>query len=157
MDETMSGAAANDACAGCGLNRRQFVGRGALAAAAALLAACGGVGGDAGPTLPSSGQTVTVKIADYPSLASVGGIAAFNTSAGPIAVVRTDASSFIALSRTCPHQGTTVNVSGSGFLCPNHGARFDSHGNWVGGQRTSNMYSLLASYDASTGVLTITT
>ena len=50
----------------------------------------------------------------------------------PIAIVRTGTSTFITLSRICPHQGSTINQISTGFRCPNHLAQ-DSipAGNWV--------------------------
>ena len=65
------------------------------------------------------------------------------------------ATSYVALSRVCPHQGGIVNRSGSGFLCPNHGAQFALSGQWVGGQRTNSLHSYTTSFDAATGTLTI--
>ena len=99
--------------------------------------------------------SATVNVNDYAALAATGGIALVTVSGAPLAIVRTGTSSFLALSRRCPHQGTTVNVSGGGFLCPNHGAQFNSSGTWVGGERTSSMTSYSTSYNTATGVLTI--
>jgi Rieske Fe-S protein len=138
--------------AGGEIGRRTFLAQSALLVAAAALAACA-VGGD--PTAPSlSGQT-TLKVSDYPALATVGGIALVTIQSSPYAVVRTGTSSFVTLSRICPHQGSTVNQSGSGFLCPNHGAQFNASGTWTGGQSTSNLRSYATTYDASAGTLTI--
>jgi Rieske Fe-S protein len=88
-------------------------------------------------------------------LANVGGIARVDSGGSPVAAVRTGASTFAAFSLICPHFGCTVGINGSAFLCPCHGARFGSSGAWTGGQRTSNLSSLGASYDATTDVLTI--
>jgi cytochrome b6-f complex iron-sulfur subunit len=139
------------ACDDC-LGRREFIQRSALfAAAAAALAACA----PADSTAPQLSGTVQVKVADYPALASVGGIATLRADGSPIAVVRTGADTFIALSRVCPHQGATVNQSGSGFFCPGHGAQFSATGQWQGGQRTSNLHAYATSYDAASGTVTI--
>ena len=48
-------------------------------------------------------------------------------------------SSFVALQRACTHQGTDVNwnASKNEFICPNHGARFNTSGQNIGGQSTS--------------------
>lgn len=154
-------------CAGCGsidtnvdpatipagIARRTFLIQSAIIAASAALAAC--AGSDNGFTSPDISGSATVKVSDYPALANVGGIATVNAGGAPLAIVRTGASSFLALSRICPHQGSIVNVSGSGFLCPNHGAQFNSTGQWVGGQRTSSLHSYATTYDATTGTLTI--
>ncbi len=113
-----------------GIGRRTFIVQSALLAAAAALAACAGAGGVTGPSLPSG---TSINVNGYPELANVGGIALATLSGARLAIVRTGSSSFVALSRICPHQGTTVNVSGNGFLCPLHGARFSATGQWVGG------------------------
>jgi Rieske Fe-S protein len=145
-------------CAHCaekaGTSRREFITASAASAVAALLvAACGGATGATGVTGPVS---LSVKISNYPALANVGGIARVDTGGSPVAVVRTGASTFAALSLICPHFGCTVGIYGSSFQCPCHGAQFASTGTWIGGQRTTNLGSYTTSYDATTGVLTIT-
>jgi Rieske Fe-S protein len=134
-----------------GRDRRTFLARAAVAAAAVALAACG-AGGDA--TAPFSG-TFSFKVGDHPELASVNGVALITANGSRLAVVRTGATTFVALSRVCPHEGSTINATSTGFLCPNHGATFDRTGTWIGGQRTSSMRSYATSYDASTDTLTI--
>lgn len=146
------------ACEGCGLSRREFVGRSTLAAVAAMLAsACGGtIDGVTNPLDPAAGGgSVTLNLADYPALANVGGIAKVSTGGAPVAVVRQGASTFVAFSMSCPHAGTTINISGAGFVCPNHGARFNAAGQWTGGQSTSALTSVPVTYDAAAGTLTL--
>ena len=136
-----------------GVGRRTFLTRSMLAAAAVALAACG-MGGDS-PTAPSN-VSGSVRVSDYSALANVGGVAVVSMSGSPVAIVRTGASTFEALSLVCPHQGATIVVnSGGGFTCPGHGARFDANGTWIGGQRTSSMHAYATSYDAGTGVVTV--
>ena len=135
------------------VDRRGFLSQAMLTAAAMALAACGG-GGD-GATAPSTIGS-SLRVADYPGLAATGGVATASVNGTPLAIVRTGASSFAALSRVCPHQGNLVNpVSGGGFLCPGHGARFDATGRWTGGQNTSSLRSYPTTYDAATGLLAI--
>lgn len=141
-----------------GLGRRAFLTRSLLAAAAAALgaealAACASSGTDsvAGPI--ASGTTL--RVADYPALASVGGIATTSVGGQPVAIVRTATSSYVVLSRVCPHQGATVNVSGAGFQCPLHGAQFNASGTWTGGQRTSSLHTYATTYDAAAGTLIV--
>jgi len=136
-----------------GIGRRTFLAQSALLAAGALLAACAaGDATDPGTTLSS---TTDIKVSDFPALASDGGIALVNLSGNPMAIVRTGDASFVTLSRVCPHQGSIINPSCSGFLCPGHGARFSATGQWQGGQRTSDMRSFSTSYDAAAGTITI--
>lgn len=153
-------AACGHAC-GCGgsknggstIDRRDFVTRSAAALAAVALAACG-MSTDS-PTSPGSVSTTTLTLSNYPSLASVGGVATTSVNGVPLAIVRTGTTSFAAFSRICPHQGGTIQVTSSGFQCPVHGATFDRSGQWIGGQRTTNMYSYPTTYDAAAGTLTI--
>lgn len=155
----------DEICGGCagersaepmrdGIGRRTFLAQSALLAAGALLAACAGADSATSPGTTIT-STTSLKVSDYPALASVGGVALVNYSGNPLAIVRTGNASFVTLSRVCPHQGSIVNPTGSGFLCPNHGARFSSTGQWQGGQPTSNMRSYTTTYDATAGTITI--
>jgi cytochrome b6-f complex iron-sulfur subunit len=150
-------------CADCGtgpsisgassaIGRRTFIAQSAIFAAVAALAACGAASDATAPAL--SGST-TVRLADQPALANVGGVALVTIASSPFALVRTGTSTFVALSRVCPHQGSIVNQSTTGFLCPNHGAQFSTTGTWVGGERTSSMRSYATIYDAAAGTITV--
>lgn len=146
-------------CESC--SRRDFVATGALAAVGAFLAACGSDnGGDsaAPPTAPTPPVVggITVSLASFSALATVGGIARVTATGTPIAVVRTGQSTYRAFSMVCPHQGTTINITATGFRCPNHGATFNSNGGWTGGQNTSNLVELKVSANAAAGTITIT-
>lgn len=142
-----------------GASRREFIGQATLAAMAALLAACGDgqIGGE-GPTAPPVLDTgLTVRLADYPALQTVGGIARIASAASnPIAVTRTGPNSFVALSMICPHAGyKPISITSTGFRCPNHDALFAADGNWIGGQRTRDLQSYPVAYDPGAGTLTI--
>lgn len=139
-------------CQNCVLHsRREFLEQTLAFLGAGALAAC------SGQTLTTPNiSPLTVKLSDFPVLASVGGIAVVDTNgADPIAVTRTGDTTFLALSLICPHQGVTVGVSSPGFLCPGHGARFAADGTWKGGQPTSNMGSYKIRYDQAAGTLQI--
>jgi cytochrome b6-f complex iron-sulfur subunit len=137
-----------------GVGRRTFLIQSALLAAAAALAACGATDATS-PDITVDGTTNIINLNTYPSLAAVGGVAMVTIGRVPIAIVRTSESTFLALSRICPHQGGTVQQSGTGFQCPVHGARFSQTGQWVGGQRTSSLRPYNAAFDAAAGTLTI--
>jgi cytochrome b6-f complex iron-sulfur subunit len=141
-----------DSAAPSGIGRRTFLAQSAMMAAVAALAACGAAGDLTAPTL--SGST-TINVNDQPALANVGGVALVSISGSPFAIVRTSASTFVALSRVCPHQGSIVNPTSTGFLCPNHGAQFSSNGTWVGGERTNSLRAYGTTYDAAAGTITI--
>jgi nitrite reductase/ring-hydroxylating ferredoxin subunit len=139
------------ACESC-VSRRRFLGQSALAAAtAAFLAACGdgqiGGGGISGPV-----QTVTVTVADFSGLATIGKMVNINAQ---IAAKRTGAASFAAFSRRCTHEGTQIDLFQSGFFCSNHGSQFDNNGKVTVGPAGRNLDTLSANYDPATDILTI--
>jgi Rieske Fe-S protein len=142
----------------CPLARREFLGATVVAALALLEAACGnGQIGPIGPDNTSGGSaTLVVTLSQYPALASSGGVARVDGGNGrPVALARTGATSFVALSLRCPHEGFTVDVNGSAFYCPAHGARFTNTGTWQGGQRTTNMVTLASTYNPVAGTVSI--
>ena len=105
------------------------------------------------PTTPSS---LVVTLSAFPALATVGGIARVDNGTGtPVALVRTSTTAFTALSMTCPHQGTTVQITSGSFTCPNHGARFASTGAWTGGQSATALPSFATVYDSAKGTVTV--
>lgn len=147
-------------CEDC-LNRRTFLAKSAVAAAAAALATgCGD--GVFGPPLPTHGAggvpsgTVTIKVADFPGLATVGMLVQVQLER---AVARTDlaAPSFRALSLICTHQGcdaavmTTTNI----IECPCHGSRYDNTGAVINGPATKALAVIPSSYNPQTDELTI--
>lgn len=141
-----------DRCALGGVDRRTFVTAASLAAVVALLDACGI---PTEPSMQKSGGPITVRVADFPALATTGGAARVDTSGSPTALVRTGAASFAAFSMVCTHQGTTINITSNGFLCPNHGAQFGKDGVWQGGQNTTNLHSFTATFNAAAGTVTV--
>ena len=147
MDEGLRDGVALAGCEDC-VSRRKFLAEaGTLAAVAAFFAACVG---DVGITDPTG--TVQVKVSDFPGLATTNQLVLVD---GSRAVKRTGATTFAAYSRACTHAGTRVNLSGTGFLCPNHGARFDNNGNVTAGPAGRALTKLATSYDSATDTLTI--
>ena len=73
------------------------------------------------------------------------------TYSGSVIVARistgTDAAAFVALSKACTHEGTSVVYQGSGFYCPNHGATFSKTGSVTAGpaSRSLTKYNLTVS------------
>lgn len=66
------------------------------------------------------------------------------------------ASSFVAVQQACTHQGTSINFvpASNIFLCPNHGAQFNTAGANVGGQSTTALKVYNVAVSGST--LTVT-
>jgi len=148
-------------CEDC-LSRRAFLTKSTLAVAgvAALTAGCGdgqiGGSGATGP-LPTG---LTLKVSTVPALATVGVLAYVPTDAR-VAVKRTGPTTFLALSTTCTHEGTHLDIVNASlsFECPNHGSRFDSDGNVTRGPNAAGTVTrlpiLATSYNATTDILTI--
>jgi Rieske Fe-S protein len=139
--------------AGDGIGRRTFLVQSGILAAIAAPSACGLSSGDV--TAPSIPSNTSISVSNYPALANVGGVAMVTIGSAPLAIVRTGTSSFVALSRVCPHQGGIVQLQSNDFVCPQHGATFNLSGQWIGGQRTNSLHSYATSYDSATGTLTI--
>ena len=134
------------ACANC-ISRRAFLADAAtIAALTALFAACGD-----SPVEPPTGK-VEVKVADFPGLATMNQLVLVDAKR---AAKRTGPSTFVAFSRLCTHEGTPVDVSGSGFVCANHGSQFDNNGQVTLGPATQPLPTLATAYNAATDILTI--
>lgn len=58
-----------------------------------------------------------------------------------IVVARVDATTFLAVSAACTHEGTNVNYVGSSnsFHCPNHGANYSNQGIHLNGPGSANL------------------
>jgi len=146
-------------CNDC-LSRREFLTKStlAMAGAAALVTGCGD--GQIGPTAaPSLSGTLTLKVSSVPALATVGQLAVHPTD-GSVAVKRTGAAAFVALSTTCTHEGTRIVLQGNNsFECPNHGARYDADGNVTrqpdAAGSASHLVTYFTAYDVATDILTI--
>ncbi len=73
----------------------------------------------------------------------------------PVAVTRLDASTVVAVSRVCTHEGCTVDLptASLGHLeCPCHGSRFDVRGTVINGPAERALASFPTELDAA-GVL----
>jgi Rieske Fe-S protein len=157
MSDETNESRAVQLCGGCGVNgldRRSFLSAASLAAVVAVLEACG-IPTDPNAVLGGTGGPFTVKVADFPALSTTGGVARVDAGGSPTALVRTGATAFAAFSMVCTHQGTTINMTSTGFRCPNHGALFGKDGVWQGGQSTTNLRSFTATFDAVAGTVAI--
>lgn len=109
----------------------------------------GGTGGGSG------GLVVTV--ANFPALASVGGVADVGTlGSTPVALTRTGSGTYLALSRVCTHQGCTVDVVGNAFNCPCHGSQFNAQGTVTQGPAGQPLPTLTATVAGDGATVTIT-
>jgi cytochrome b6-f complex iron-sulfur subunit len=139
-------------CKDC-LNRRDFLAKSALAAAA-LVAVEGCGDGQIGPTAVALGSGVTIALADFPDLATVGRLVAIPNNR---AVVRTSASpaAFEAFSAVCTHEGCLTEVRNNRFECPCHGSIFAIDGSVIHGPASSALPNRVVTVDSGAGKLTI--
>ena len=144
-------------CDSC-LTRRDFLGKVAIVAGAVIAAGCSASDLTSGGTDPIPGGSITFKSTDYAGLAATGQPVEVKTSTGGtagIAVVRTGTSTFLALAMACTHEGTKVNIAGTIFSCPNHGARFSSTGAVTLGPANRALAQRTLAYDATPDTITV--
>jgi cytochrome b6-f complex iron-sulfur subunit len=121
------------------MNRKEFFARVGFGAAAVLVPACiSGVvsscssdssdgGSSSSPVVPPAptGVDFTLDVSTG-ALATNGGYLVTKS----IVVARTLAGEFLAVSASCPHEGTFVKFSSTtnNFVCPNHNSQFSDKG-----------------------------
>jgi Rieske Fe-S protein len=153
-------------CEDC-VNRRDFLAKSALAAAALVVAeGCGD--GQIGPKIPatSSGtgdpdapttNGVTVFLSQTPALATVGTLVAIS---GDRALIRTGATTFQGFSRICTHEQCITDIKNNRFECPCHGSIFANDGTVVRGPDIASppidpLHKLTTTFDQATGKITV--
>jgi cytochrome b6-f complex iron-sulfur subunit len=143
------------ACEHC-VSRRAFLATAAGAATAVALAACGDgeFSGISSPIISPPAGPVTLKVGDFPALASNDLLVQVPNHS--IAVKRTGASAFEALSMLCTHQGCLTQITLQvQFECPCHGSKFSNTGQVTAGPAERPLPKFTTSYDAATDILTI--
>jgi len=158
---TVSGlsVASKPPCPGCchGLDRRTFLSVAATAAVLTALDACSSLTSPGGSFNGSYGGPITVTLASFSALATVGGVARVDGGSGaPTALYRNSATSFVAVAMVCPHAGYyPIAIVSSGFYCGVHGSSFSKSGGLQGGPSPSGLAAFATSYDATAGTVTI--
>lgn len=119
-----------DAAGPTALPRRVVLAAGALGAAGAALAACGGSGaGGSSSGATSSGAASTgaaLTAAGPASEVPVGGAVIVPVGETAYVVAQPTAGNYVAHSAICPHQGCLCNAVQSGkAICPCHGSEFN--------------------------------
>ena len=101
-----------------------------------------------------SNGKVQVTVAKINALRKVGGAVLIGSvGEAQAAVVRTGASTYVALDLSCPHAGVTVRKSSSGWSCPAHGSQFSSSGSLQRGPARLGLATLKSAFVK--GVLTV--
>jgi cytochrome b6-f complex iron-sulfur subunit len=140
----------------CIMNRKEFFEKVGFGAAAVLIPACIAGVATSCSSDSSGGNSVVTPPANVDfsldistgSLAANGGYLVTNG----IVVARTLAGGFLAVSASCPHEGTNVkyNSSGNDFYCPNHNAKFTDKGVVTQGPAKSNLQEYKTTVTGST-------
>ena len=112
------------------LTRRDLMG----AAAGVVVCGCAGKAEKWATTdVEAKEGVVELDIADYPELATPGGMVAVKPKSAkkPILVMRVENDQFRVMSLRCPHLGCVVrwNAEMQDLVCPCHGSRFGDTGN----------------------------
>jgi Rieske Fe-S protein len=145
-------------CQDC-LNRRAFLAKSA-AAAAALVVVEGCGDGQIGPTGVTLGQGLTINVADYPGLATVGTVVSIPDANGDRARVRPSAPTVQGFSKICTHEGCVTDVRNNRFECPCHGSIFSSTGSVVRGPNGQSggigpLPTLATQFNQTAGTVTV--
>jgi cytochrome b6-f complex iron-sulfur subunit len=116
------------------MERKEFLSLVGLSSASALAAVCmGSCSKSTENTTTPTNVNITLDLtqAANASLATPGGY----IYTGVIIVAKTISGSYIAVSKVCTHQGSTIEYQGTNqrFYCPNHGATFSDTGAFIAG------------------------
>lgn len=108
------------------------------------------------PAAPASATDITLDLTTsaYSSLTTIGNYA----YTGSILVAHIKDGSFIALSKSCTHEGTTVQYrsNSDSIYCPNHGATFTTTGTVTQGPANQNLTQYKATLSSDGKSLRIT-
>jgi cytochrome b6-f complex iron-sulfur subunit len=136
------------------MDRKEFFSKVGFGAALVLVPACiAGLAtsceseGNVSPAPTNVDFTLDIATGN---LASPGG---FLVHSG-VVVARTLTGGFLAVSASCTHEGTNVNYSSANnnFICPNHGATFNSTGGVTRGPASSNLTSYVVEVLSATQI-----
>lgn len=124
------------------MTRKDFFARVGFGAASVLVPAC--MAGLATSCSSDDGNNSTAPLSvDFTLDISTGSL---STDKGflvtnKIIVARVNATTFLAVSAACTHEGTNVNYVGSNnsFHCPNHGANYSNTGVHLNGPGAANL------------------
>jgi Rieske Fe-S protein len=135
--------------------RRDFMKGLAAGTAGAAGLGCGGGGGAvSGPLSPPASTPRTLRLA----LAAVGETVAVFDGDVTLAVTRLSATSVVAVSRVCTHEGCTVLLPeppARTLDCPCHGSRFTTAGSVVNGPAARPLPSFPARIEGQEVVITV--
>lgn len=123
------------------MTRKDFFARVGFGAAAVLVPAC--IGGLVSSCSKDESAPVAPTNVDFTLDVSSGTLTengGYLIHLG-VLVARTLSGTFLAVSASCTHDGTSVNynATGNNFICPNHNAKFNSVGAVTQGPASTNL------------------
>jgi Rieske Fe-S protein len=148
------------------ISRRQFCGT-CMASCATLATFVTACGGDGSPTSPGGGGTSDLSVlqgrfanarvqvtATGTPLATVGGAARVESTAGLFLVTRTSDTAFTVVDGVCTHEGCTITgATSTEYVCPCHGSRYSRTGQVQAGPARANLRQYANTF--ADGVVTI--
>ncbi len=113
-----------------------------------------GLNGNASPSQGKVNFTLDLTNTTYKPLKTEGGF----VTPGDIIVANAKGGKFIALSKVCTHQGTTIEyrLGEDNFYCPNHGSRYNDDGTVKNGPSNTALKVYKATLSADGNTLTVT-
>ena len=143
------------------MNRLEFLKQLGLSGSALLAFYCAGTLSSCSKSddttvtpIDANGITVDLTSSTYASLTTVGAYAYVNN----ILVAHIKNGNYIALSKVCTHEGTTVQyvASSDSIYCPGHGAQFTTSGTVTQGpaSRALTQYNVTLSSDGKSLLIT---
>jgi thiosulfate dehydrogenase [quinone] large subunit len=142
---------------GIDVARREFLGQCGLmvllaGGAATLLQACD----TSEVNAPTGSGSVEIGVGSL----DADGKALISDENGPdamkILVIRKDATTYLAMTTKCTHQGCQVNPPQNGSItCPCHGSRYTLEGAVINGPAPSPLHRYATTYDATRSILTV--
>ena len=121
--------------------------------------------GGTGDTKASTSQTLKLSDDAYSPLATVGGMAAFDSGDTKILLIRTAEDKIVALDRICTHTFCDMKPQGDGgfgkfedgkLVCTCHNSIFGADGKKISGPASSDLKSYKAEFDKDKNEVTIT-
>lgn len=114
------------------LSRRSVLAVGAVGVGGAALAACGSSGGDSGgqppapASAPATGGGSAAPLAKLSDITVGQTVSATSPDGKPLIVARPTATTAVAFSAICTHQGCTVKPAGGHIECPCHHSTYNN-------------------------------
>lgn len=112
-----------------------------------------GFSGNATASKGTINFTLDLTAASYTSLATNGNAKVVDD----VIVAKTSAGNYIAVSKACTHEGTTIDFFSAlnKFRCSTHGSEFSTTGSVLAGPATSPLTQYQATFDSSKNTLTV--